>query len=119
MRRLIAVFLLGLLPFQFSWSAVAAYCKHESTTAQVQHVGHHEHKHESKIAIDQADKNGQSADQFDIDCWVCHGAGIGALNLSYVKQGSSHDGRVGAQPNEQLAGVTPTPPDRPRWPVLA
>jgi hypothetical protein len=48
MRRLIAVFMLALLPFQFSWSAVAAYCMHESSTAQSQHLGHHEHKHEAK-----------------------------------------------------------------------
>jgi hypothetical protein len=26
---------------------------------------------------------------------------------------------VGAQPHERLACVTPTPPDRPCWPVLA
>ena len=82
-------------------------------------MGHHEHKHDAKIVFDQADKNGQSADQFDVDCWVCHGVGIGALNLSDAKQGSSRDGRVGAQPHERLACVTPTPPDRPRWPVLA
>ncbi len=119
MRRLIAVFILALLPLQFSWSAVATYCMHERATAQTQHVGHHEHKHEAKSVVDPADKNGQSADQFDVDCWVCHGVGIGALNLSYAKQGSSHVGRVGAQPHERLACVTPTPPDRPRWPVLA
>jgi cytochrome c5 len=119
MRRLIAVFMLALLPFQFSWSAVATYCMHERATAQTQHVGHREHKHEAKSVIDQADKNGQSADQFDVDCWVCHGAGIGALNFSYAKQGASHDSSVGAQPNERLAAVTPTPPDRPQWSVLA
>jgi hypothetical protein len=119
MRRLIAVFMLALLPFQFSWSAVAAYCMHESTTSQAQHVGHHEHKHESSSVVGQADKNGQSADQFDVDCWVCHGAGIGALHFAFVKQGTSHDGSVRAQPNERLAVVTPSPPDRPQWPVLA
>jgi hypothetical protein len=26
---------------------------------------------------------------------------------------------VRAQPNERLAVVTPSPPDRPQWPVLA
>jgi hypothetical protein len=26
---------------------------------------------------------------------------------------------VGAQPHERLACVTPTPPDRPQWSVLA
>ncbi|CAN7752958.1 hypothetical protein LJR066_006743 [Acidovorax sp. LjRoot66] len=118
MRRLIAVFMLALLPFQFSWSAVAAYCMHESTTAQAQHVGHHEHKHDADKADHQADKGDQSAG-FDIDCSVCHGAGIGALNFPYASRGASHDGSVGAQPHVRIAGVTPTPPDRPRWSVLA
>ena len=119
MYRLIAVFMLALLPFQFSWSAVAAYCMHESATTQAQHVGHHEHKHEAKSMVDDADKNGQNADQLDADCSVCHGVGVGALNLSYAKQGVTHDSSVGSQPNEQLASVTPTPPDRPQWSVLA
>ena len=119
MYRLIAVFMLALLPFQFSWSAVAAYCMHESTTSQAQHVGHHEHKHESSSGVGQADKNGQNADQFDVDCWVCHGAGIGALHFAFAKQNISHDGDMGVQPNERVAEVTPSPPDRPQWPVLA
>jgi len=119
MRRLIAVFMLALLPFQFSWSAVAAYCMHENSTAQAQHVGHHEHKHEAENGIGQADKTGQGADQFDVDCSVCHGAGIGALNWSCAKQGISHDSRMDSPSGERLAAVTPTPPDRPQWPVLA
>ena len=119
MRRLIAVFILALLPLQFSWSAVASYCMHERATAQTQHVGHHEHEHEAKSVVDPADKNGQNADQVDSDCWVCHGVGIGVFNVPYAKQGVSHVSRLGAQPNERLACVTPNPPDRPQWSVLA
>lgn len=119
MRRLIVVFMLALLPFQFSWSAVAAYCMHENSTDQAQHLGHHEHKHEAKSGVGQADKTSQGTDMSDVDCSVCHGAGIGALNFSYASQGTSHDGSVGVQPHVQLAGVTPTPPDRPQWSVLA
>ena len=77
MRRLIAVLMLALLPFQFSWSAVAAYCMHESSTSQSQHLGHHEHQHEAKGGNGQAEKSSQGADAFDVDCSVCHGAGIG------------------------------------------
>ena len=111
--------MLALLPFQFSWSSVAAYCMHESATTQTQHVGHHEHRHEAESVVGQADKHGQTADQFDVDCWVCHGAGIGALNFAYAKQDTSHDANVGPQPNERLADVTSPPPDRPQWSVLA
>ncbi|KJA09009.1 hypothetical protein RP29_18815 [Acidovorax temperans] len=119
MYRLIAVFMLALLPFQFSWSAVAAYCAHESSTAQAQHVGHHEHEHDVKSEVGQVDKTDRGADMSDIDCSVCHGVGIGALNWSSAKQSISHDRRVGSPLGERLAAVTPTPPDRPQWPVLA
>ena len=111
--------MLALLPFQFSWSAVATYCMHERVTAQTQHVGHHEHKHEAKSMVDDADKNGQNADQFHVDCSVCHGVGIGALHFAFAKQNISQDGDMGVQPNERVAEVTPSPPDRPQWPALA
>ena len=38
MRRWFAIALLVLLPFQFTWAAVASYCGHESD-AQAQHFG--------------------------------------------------------------------------------
>ena len=119
MRRLIAVFMLALLPFQFSWSAVAAYCMHESSTSQSQHLGHHEHKHEAKGGNGQAEKSSQGADAFDVDCSVCHGAGIGALNWSDAKPVFIHESRVEPPSGKRLLAVTPTPPDRPQWSVLA
>ena len=119
MRRLIAVLMLALLPFQFSWSAVAAYCMHESSTSQSQHLGHHEHQHEAKGGNGQAEKSSQGAGAFDVDCSVCHGAGIGALSWSDAKPAFSHDSRVESSPGQRLLAVTPTPPDRPHWSVLA
>ncbi|CAN7653998.1 hypothetical protein LJR129_005109 [Acidovorax sp. LjRoot129] len=116
MRRLIAVFMLALLPFQFSWSAVAAYCMHENETAQAQHLGHHEHNHDAKGGFDKA---GQGSDQFDIDCSVCHGAGVGALSWSCTEQSIVRDILLESTPAERLAAVTPTPPDRPQWSLLA
>lgn len=92
---------------------------HESATNQTQHVGHHEHNHDVKSKVGQANDTGQSSNQFDVDCWVCHGAGIGALSLVDAKQGSSREGLVGIQPNKQLTGLTPAPPDRPQWSDLA
>lgn len=44
MRRWLSIFLLILLPHQFSWAAVVTYCEHESGT-QAMHFGHHQHKH--------------------------------------------------------------------------
>lgn len=119
MRRLIAVFLLALLPFQFSWSAVAIYCMHESSTAQVEHLGHHEHEHQAKGGFGQADKNAQTSDQFDTDCLVCHGVGIGAFTWPSASQSIAPQGRVEVQPWGRLLALPASPPDRPQWPVLA
>ena len=41
MRRWLLIFLLLLLPFQFSWAASAAYCQHERDT-RPEHWGHHQ-----------------------------------------------------------------------------
>ncbi|QOF76687.1 hypothetical protein [Variovorax sp. 38R] len=41
MRRWLLIFLLFLLPFQYSWAASAAYCLHEGDT-RGGHWGHHE-----------------------------------------------------------------------------
>ena len=42
MRRWLLIFLVFLLPLQYSWAMSAAYCAHEQD-AQTQHWGHHEH----------------------------------------------------------------------------
>jgi len=43
-RPFLAIFLLALLPLQFSWAAVASYCGHE-TQAGAEHFGHHDDPH--------------------------------------------------------------------------
>ena len=74
MKRYVLIFLLMLLPFQFSWAAVASYCQHESNPA-AQHVGHH------ASADSKQEKQDQLADQSDdsklntgsdADCSFCH-----------------------------------------------
>ncbi|NCV41106.1 MAG: hypothetical protein EBW11_11190 [Betaproteobacteria bacterium] len=40
MRKFLAIFLLVLLPLQFSWAAVAGYCQHEAGVT-ANHPGHH------------------------------------------------------------------------------
>ena len=77
MGRWFATLLLVLLPFQFSWAAVATYCMHERAPAQSQHVGHHEHNHEASNLPGKADDGLQASDTFDVDCCLCHGLGIG------------------------------------------
>jgi hypothetical protein len=53
MRRWLTVFLLILLPLQLSWAVAATYCAHEADPA-VNHVGHHQHRHEASGGASQA-----------------------------------------------------------------
>lgn len=122
MRHWLCVFLLTLLPFQFSWAAVTGYCAHESGT-QVRHLGHHQHAHGDTTAdaadSQPADDDGRVSASVDPDCGHCHGLGVGMLmpwdpmaGLARTRDStpSTASGRL----------LRPTaPPDRPQWPPLA
>ncbi|WP_431129726.1 cation efflux protein, CzcI family [Variovorax paradoxus] len=76
MRRWLQIFLLLLLPFQFSWAASAAYCQHERDV-QPSHWGHHEHEPSSSAGdlrtTDDAQKSpGTQPNAVLGDCAVCH-----------------------------------------------
>ena len=68
MRRYLIIFLLLLLPFQFSWAAVASYCQHE-TESSAQHLGHHAADAGSKL--DQTPEK-KLSEGSDADCSFCH-----------------------------------------------
>jgi hypothetical protein len=77
MRRWLTIFLLLLLPLQFSWAAAGRYCLHEKITG-ASHFGHHEHEHEASTA-DQAAASTDADTQEtvtklfgDDDCAYCH-----------------------------------------------
>lgn len=53
MTRRIVTCLLLMLAFQFTWSAISAYCMHESGVA-AQHLGHHQHKDDNHASADEA-----------------------------------------------------------------
>lgn len=74
MRRVIAVFLLAMLPFQFVWGAAATYCQHEEGS-NVAHFSHHVHKHQGKklkLSDDSSPEKGSSPGGDDPDCAGCH-----------------------------------------------
>jgi hypothetical protein len=76
MRRWLQIFLLFLLPFQFSWAASAAYCQHERD-AQPRHWGHHEHEpdassHGSARADDTQKSPATQPNAVLGDCAACH-----------------------------------------------
>ncbi|MGE4049723.1 MAG: cation efflux protein, CzcI family [Piscinibacter sp.] len=120
MRRWLAILMLALLPLQFSWAAVAAYCGHESGEA-AQHLGHHEHKHAGLSGTDQdsSPTDQDSPAGFDFDCGHCHGtcasmpAPVG--DVSPLTQASHR-----VTPVEGAVRTLPqSPPERPQWLPLA
>lgn len=76
MRRWLQIFLLLLLPLQFSWAASAAYCQHERDV-QPRHWGHHEHppeagSHGGARADDAQKSPGTQPNAVLGDCAACH-----------------------------------------------
>jgi hypothetical protein len=66
-KKLLLIFLLMALPFQYSWAAAAMYCQHEK--AHATHFGHHSHQHQAQP--DEPDGQSKST-KFHNDCGYCH-----------------------------------------------
>ncbi|MGX9221862.1 cation efflux protein, CzcI family (plasmid) [Massilia varians] len=71
MRRILVIFLLIIVPFQFSWAAAGDYCQHESGRSAI-HFGHHVHQHQD--GAEKSQSSVKSAKSHP-DCGACHGAG--------------------------------------------
>ena len=71
MRRLIAIFLLLIVPLQLGYAAAAAYCQHKTGSA-AGHFGHHAHEHRAQVGADQDNGKGKLSLQLDQDCGLCH-----------------------------------------------
>lgn len=71
MKRFLLIFLLIVLPLQYSWAAAAAYCQHENEPTT--HFGHHSHQHQAQQADEPDDKDKTA--QVHHDCGVCQFAG--------------------------------------------
>ena len=73
MRKLIAIFLIVLLPLQWGWAMAASYCEHE-VAAGAAHFGHHEHAHGDHAAPAAGDASHEAASPGDgghADCGTC------------------------------------------------
>lgn len=120
MRRWFAILMLALLPLQFSWAAVAAYCGNE-TGQHAEHLGHHEHQHTDQA---KADQDSAPADQkapagFDFDCGHCHGT----CASMPAPLGDTSPLALASHPVTPVEGIVRTlaqsPPERPQWLPLA
>lgn len=118
MRKLVALFLVVILPLSWTAAAVAAYCKHETLAAEQQHVGHHDHQHSADNGQDVSPDPAQSGGS-DPDCGACYAAFATAISgsvtlprISTVSQGFSDYREYPAHPAFER-------PERPQWHVLA
>ena len=119
MRRLIAIFLLVLLPFQAVWAAVEPYCLHESAQTQSQHLGHHEHQHHADAVAahhDGADKDSSKASSMlDHDHHCCSGVSLPSDSLLVHEPLPAVDGV--ASPLATYSSFDATRIERPNWTV--
>lgn len=135
MHRWLAILLLALLPLQFSWAAVAAYCGHESGAAS-RHLGHHEHQHagaagagqlagpDAALVLDAPDAadpaaQGDSPAGLDFDCGHCHSS-CAAMPAPVDDLASPAPGlRPVNTAAPGLRSLSQRPPERPQWAGLA
>jgi hypothetical protein len=115
MRRFVLFLVVVLLPLQFAWGAVTAYCEHETGAAST-HFGHHEHVHKAGQGK-QADAKGGAQDN---DCGTCHAAGLPVLLTTSAGALANF---VGQAPDLVLVEHPTSPalerPERPQWARLA
>ncbi len=117
MRSYLAIFMLVLLPLQFSWAAMASHCQHETgVTAQI--PSHHSHEHASADHPETA-QNADSSACMDHDCATCHlgcaVALVSDLKTTTVAVSDDHPVHLQAMASQPSTER----PERPKWPVLA
>ena len=114
-RRFLTCMLL-MLAFQFTWSAISAYCMHETGRA-AQHLGHHQHKtdvHDHVAAADDGKPASMKKVAQHSHCSSCaHGVLAPAAVLATHYLVMAHAAPVGT--NVKFASVTQVPPERPQW----
>lgn len=113
MRRWLVVFLLLVLPFQFTWAAAAPYCAHETAAAASKHPGHHQHVHHDGSDAMNAGDEGDSTGVKHTDCASCHAGSAATLPLSSTALAAApRDGVCGHSP-PRYRSHTPRGPERP------
>lgn len=114
MQRILVIVLLMVVPFQLSWGAAAAYCRHESNPV-VSHFGHHAHQHAAS-SMDSKSSPAKLQLGADSDCTFCQLAGIGFAPTPESSQSlplTAVDAVAELKPSR--ASLYPSPPERPQW----
>ncbi len=119
MMRRMAVFLICLMPLQFSWAAISAYCEHETQSA-AHHVGHHEHQHETNQSTGDVEFGSESKSvSFDPDCGVCHAGCLVAPCNAIASLGPRESEIAFEHPPSFHLPLFSSKPERPKWSDLA
>jgi len=118
MRRYLILFLLVLMPLQFSWAAAGAYCGHEAGE-KAQHFGHHPHQHasgdkSSDVGTGKVEKQKGSHP----DCSACH-AGVVALIDGPPVPDCVDWSSAEFTRSDPISSSLNSPPERPQWAYLA
>jgi len=122
-RRFLSCLLL-LLAFQFTWTAISAYCTHESGVA-AQHLGHHQHRPDpdAQESSEQlaADSDGTSPTSKKMAHTHCASCAHAALALSAFEP-AVYRSLASVAPAfivPAFSSVVQTPPERPQWRATA
>lgn len=117
-RRFVYV-MLTIIALQLSWTAISAYCMHETGVA-AQHFGHHQHVDDGDdLPAGLKDKPGV-AKKFAAHAH-CSSCSHAVLAID-VFQATHHPVAANALPNSlipQFTSVFSAPPERPQWAVVA
>lgn len=118
MRRWFLIVLLALLPLQLVQASLVVYCKHEKAGSS-QHVGHHQHEHQSADTSSEpfgkSDSLGTTGGG-DLDCEYCHLSCAQPLQVSAPElRGAVVNPLVGSEPAESFRSRDPDVLDRPNW----
>lgn len=119
MVRRTLIMLITLFALQFSWSAVSAYCMHETGTA-AKHFGHHADSSSSDDVASALKEKPTDAKKTSVHSH-CSSCAHGTLSIDSF-DGMSHPQVAEVVPvstEVYLSSYYVAPPERPQWVVAA
>ncbi|NKQ13263.1 MULTISPECIES: hypothetical protein [Pseudomonadaceae] len=117
MRKIVLLLLLALFPLQSSWAVVSTSCRHEDGSA-ANHLGHHEHSHESLGADEEGSSKAAKKISLDGDC-VFHGDHIKPLIRKGISPGSVLSISLKPFSSASYASAEAGRPEKPNWRIGA
>jgi len=117
MARKFIILLMTFVALQFTWTAVSAYCGHETGRA-AQHFGHHQHAESADELATTAKDNSSSLTKKltpHADCASCSHANVALAGLEPAVSHPLANKCTPCLPVPALASAYTAPPERPQW----